>query len=261
MPHLATYKPIKYSQIPPSADKKKSFDETERLISAYAPLVKHIAGGLALRLPRHISQDDLVGAGMMGLLDAIHKFDSEKGVKFKCYAEFRVRGAMIDELRSMDWVPRSVRRNAKRLEEAYAKVEREKMGPARDEEVAEKLGVSIDEFYRLLDETQGISIFEEDEGGNIIAQSDVGSLLQVNNFGNAINPQDSLDLVETKNIIAQTIDRLPTKERTVVTLYYYEELTMKEIAEIMGNTESRVSQLHTKAVIRLRKSLNGYFDQ
>lgn len=261
MPHLAIQKPIKYSQVPPSADKKKSSGETERLIAAYAPLVKQIAGGLALRLPRHISQDDLIGAGMIGLLDAIHKFDSEKGVKFKCYAEFRVRGAMIDELRSMDWVPRSVRRNAKRLEEAYVKVEREKMGPARDEEVAEKLGITIDEFYRLLDETQGISIFEEDERYHMIAQGETGGLLQVNHSGHAINPQDSLDLVETKNIIAQTIDRLPKNERTVVTLYYYEELTMKEIAEIMGNTESRVSQLHTKAVIRLRKSLNEYFNR
>ncbi len=261
MPHLATNRSRKYNQIPPPAGKKKSSDETERLISAYAPLVKHIAGGLALRLPRHISQDDLICAGMMGLLDAIHKFDSEKGVKFKCYAEFRVRGAMIDELRSMDWVPRSVRRNAKRLEEAYLKVEREKMGPARDEEVAEKLGMNIDEFYRLLDETKGISIFEEDERGNMIPQSEVGNLLQVNHSGHALNPQDSLDLIETKNIIAQTIDRLPKNERTVVALYYYEELTMKEIAEIMGNTESRVSQLHTKAVIRLRKSLNEYFDR
>jgi RNA polymerase sigma factor for flagellar operon FliA len=254
MPHLATTRSRKYSQIPPPAGKKKGPDETERLISAYTPLVKHIAGGLALRLPRHISQDDLICAGMMGLLDAIHKFDSEKGVKFKCYAEFRVRGAMIDELRSMDWVPRSVRRNAKRLEEAYLKVEREKMGPARDEEVAEKLGMNIDEFYKLLDETKGISIFEDDERGNMIPQSEVGNLY-------ALNPQDSLDLTETKNIIAQTIDRLPKNERTVVALYYYEELTMKEIAEIMGNTESRVSQLHTKAVIRLRKSLNEYFDR
>ncbi len=245
----------------PSASGKKNADERERLITKYAPLVKTIAGRMAIRLPRHVSQDDLLSAGIMGLLDAIDKYDAGKGVEFKSYAEFRIRGAMIDELRSMDWVPRSVRRNAKRLEESYSKIERAKMRPARDEEVAEELGMDIEEFYQLLDETRGISIIREGEGGNIIPQSEINSQWQINYSRAPVNPLDSLNLSEARDVITQTIDKLPKNERMVVALYYYEELTMKEIGEVMGYTESRVSQLHTKAVIRLRNSLKEYFDK
>lgn len=260
MPHLALNKLKKYSQTAPLKPMKKNAAERERLIIQYAPLVKTIAGRLGLRLPQHINRDDLLSAGIMGLLDAIEKFNSDKGVGFKSYAEFRIRGAMLDELRSMDWVPRSVRRNAKRLEEAYSNIEKEKMRPARDEEVAEELGIDLEAFYRMLDEARGISIISEEEIFNIVPQNQTNKLRQEIYSGIGIDPMDFLNLAEVKIIIAQAIEKLPENERMVVALYYYEELTMKEIGEIMGYTESRVSQLHTKAVLRLRNSLKEYFD-
>jgi RNA polymerase sigma factor for flagellar operon FliA len=214
-----------------------------------------------MRLPQHVSQDDLVSAGIMGLLDAVDKFNENKGVAFKSYAEFRIRGAMLDELRAMDWVPRSVRRNARRLEAAFAKVENEAMRPATDEEVARELGIDMEAYHGLLEETRGISVISEDEIGQILpaggtdhrARREPAELVPE-------NPSDSLDLTEIRDVIAEAIEKLPRKERTVVSLYYYEELTMKEIGDVMDYTESRISQLHTKAVLRLRGALRGYFE-
>lgn len=252
---------MKYDQVPSVPAKIKSHAERDRLINEYAPLVKTIAGRLAIRLPQHISQDDLHSAGIMGLLDAIEKFDEGKGVKFKSYAEFRIRGAMIDELRSMDWVPRSVRKNAKKLEQAYSKVEHVKMRRARDEEVAEEMEVDLKTFHKLLDETRGISIINEYEIVNNLPKEGVDILGILNLDGGPSNPLDSLKLTEIREVLAQAIESLPKNERIVIALYYYEELTMKEIGTVMGYTESRISQLHTKAVIRLRNSLKGYFNQ
>ena len=240
--------------------KAKTWEEKEPLILEYAPMVKNIAGRIKMRLPPQVSQDDLVSAGVIGLLDAIEKFDKDRGVEFKSYAEFRIRGAMLDELRSMDWVPRSVRRNGKRIQEAYLKLEREKNRPADDSEVAEELGVDLETFYRMLDQVKGISMISEDEMGNIAPQKDLSQFLTMNLSRSETDPMDSLNLSEIRATIAKAIDRLPKNERTVIALYYYEELTMKEIGNVMGYTESRVSQLHTKAVLRLRNSLRTYFD-
>jgi RNA polymerase sigma factor for flagellar operon FliA len=257
----ATKKLKKYTQLIPTRSSGISAGEREALVTKYAPLVKTIAGRLAMRLPQHISQDDLTSAGLMGLLDAIDKFDVEKGVEFKSYAEFRIKGAMIDELRSMDWVPRSVRKNAKTLAEAYSRVENREMRPAQDEEVAEELGLEMDAFYRLLDESRGISIFNEYDmqihNTKAETESDDGAY----EIGFDQSPFQSLKKAELVQVIAGAIDRLPKNERTAVSLYYYEELTMKEIGEVMGYTESRVSQLHTKAVLRLKNSLKNYFDK
>ena len=258
---LATNKIKKYNQTIPPAKKKITPDQREKMVYDYEPLVKTIAGRLATKLPHHISQDDLLSAGIIGLLDAIEKFDERKGVEFKSYAEFRIRGAMIDELRSMDWVPRSVRRNSKRLEEAYAKIENIKMRPATDEEVAKELGVELEVFHRLLDETRGISIINEYEIGSLTPDSEEQGFGPLHSTKGVINPLDSLKRTEIRDTIAEAINHLPQNERIVVALYYYEELTMKEIGEIMGYTESRVSQLHTKSVIRLRNSLKEYFDK
>jgi RNA polymerase sigma factor for flagellar operon FliA len=258
--HLATKKLQQYGKIASSQRGKKSLQEKEELICKYAPLVKTIAGRLAMKLPQHVAQDDLLSAGTMGLLDAIEKYDSEKGVEFKSYAEFRIRGAMLDELRAMDWVPRSVRKNAKILEDAYAKIEKEKMRPAREEEVAERLGLEMEAFYQLLDSARGISIINQEEIGNLIPQSGTDDVGQINPASAATDPLRSLKLTEVRDIIAQGIEKLPKNEQTVVSLYYYEELTMKEIGKIMGYTESRISQLHTKAVLRLRTSLKEYFE-
>lgn len=250
----------KYDQEMPALHKEKSIDERDRLIREYAPLVKTIAGRLANKLPQHINGDDLLSSGTMGLLDAIDKFDEDKGTEFKSYAEFRIRGAMIDELRSMDWFPRSVRRNAKRLEQAYAKVENEKMRPARDEEVAQELDMDMQAFYKLIEEAKGVSIINEYDLMNNASSSEDGILGNLNIVDSNINPLDYLNSMEMKEKIAHAIDSLPKTEKTVMALYYYEELTMKEIGHIMDYTESRISQLHTKAVIRLRNRLKKYFE-
>jgi len=249
----------KYEKTTPRKTCRKSPKERDALIVKYAPLVKTIAGRLSLKLPSHIGQDDLLSSGVIGLLDAIDKFDENKGVEFRSYAEFRIRGAMFDELRSMDWVPRSVRKNGKRLQDAYSKVEKEKMRPARDEEVAEELNVDIETFHRMLDEVKGIAIVNEEEIAHVIPQNTAAGQYAMNR-GSASDPFDALKATEARTTIVKAIDRLPKNERTVMALYYYEELTMKEIGRAMGYTESRVSQLHTKAVMRLRGSLESYFD-
>jgi RNA polymerase sigma factor for flagellar operon FliA len=252
----------KYRQMMPTRSNGITEAEREELVTKYAPLVKTIAGRLALRLPQHISQDDLTSAGLMGLLDAIDKFDVDKGVEFKSYAEFRIKGAMIDELRSMDWVPRSVRKNAKMLTEAYSRVENKEMRPAQDEEVAAELGIGMDAFYKLLDESRGISIFNEyDMQINNTSGSEGQSDGATYEIGYDQSPLQTLKKTELVGVIAGAIDKLPKNERTAVSLYYYEELTMKEIGEVMGYTESRVSQLHTKAVLRLKNSLKSYIDK
>ncbi len=243
------------------SESRISKHDREYYITEYAPLIKVVAGRLAMRLPSHIDQNDLLSAGIMGLLDAVEKFDPKKGVAFKSYAEFRIRGAMLDELRAMDWVPRSVRKNAKLLEKAYGKVERRTMKPATDEEVAKELGVDMDSFHRLIDETRGISVFNEEDLGELLAHKKISDSFHTTDGSIMIDPADSLDLREMKEVLAKAIDALPKKERTVVTLYYYEELTMKEIGNVIGYTESRISQLHTKAVIRLRHKIRRYFEQ
>jgi RNA polymerase sigma factor for flagellar operon FliA len=251
----------KYRQALPPLNNGLNAVDRDTLISRYAPLVKTIAGRLAMRLPQHINQDDLTSAGLVGLLDAIEKFDAEKGVEFKSYAEFRIKGAMIDELRSMDWVPRSVRRNAKKLEEAYSRVENREMRPAMDQEVAKELDLDMESFHRLLDDAKGISIINEYEiinhNGNLLSNGRD----QSPHPGVNVTPSETLDRAEIINVISGAIEKLPKNERTVISLYYYEELTMKEIGEVMGYTESRVSQLHTKAAIRLRNCLKEYFDR
>jgi RNA polymerase sigma factor for flagellar operon FliA len=260
MAYTAAKKLRKYDQASPPGEAKKDWGQREELAIKYAPLIKTVAGRLAMRLPPHVDQDDLLSAGVMGLLDAIEKFDPEKGVAFKSYAEFRIRGAMLDELRAMDWVPRSVRKNAKRLEEAYGNVERRKMGPATDDEVAKELDVDLESFHKLLEQTRGTSIISEEEVGELISHKQVGSLWPLAGDNGSSDPMTALDLVELRDLLAQAIEGLPQNERLVVTLYYYEELTMKEIGAAMGYTESRISQLHTKAVMRLRSRIKKYFD-
>ncbi len=262
MPNPATNKLKRYSQVSFKQVGAQDPEERERLILEYAPLVKTIAGRLGMRLPQHVSQDDLVSAGIMGLLDAVEKYNSDKGVAFKSYAEFRIRGAMLDELRSMDWVPRSVRRNARQLEAAFLKVENENMRPATDEEVAEELGIDMPSYYALLDETRGVSLISDDELSQVVSkEAHDFRLFKTPSELSSDNPSDTLDMAEIRDVIAEAIEKLPKTERTVVTLYYYEELTMKEIGEVMEYTESRISQLHTKAILRLKGSLRGYFSR
>ena len=238
-----------------------SSEERCKLILHYAPLIKYVAGRLAMRLPSHISMDDLISCGVIGLMDAIEKFDPSKRIKFKTYAEFRIRGAMLDELRSMDWVPRSLRKKASELERVYTHLEKELGRPAEDEEVAREMGISLDEFYTLLDETKNITFLDIDiikrhlpDSGS---EEDIFDLIADDKTH---DPFTRLNMSEIKEILKEAIRGLPEKEKLVVSLYYYEELTMREIGEIMGYTESRISQMHTKAILRLRAKLRAYRD-
>lgn len=229
---------------------KDDFTKRDRLIVEYAPLVKYIANRIAMRLPPHIDVDDLINSGVLGLIDAIEKFDPSKEVKFKTYAEIRIKGAILDELRAMDWVPRSIRKVINKFMGAYHELEQQLGRPAKDEEMAELLGLEMEEFYKLLKQSAGVPLISldvlvdyDDKKRNIL--SCLGDPKSVNGFG-------IMGLSEVKDAIAQAIDDLPEKEKQVISLYYYDELTMKEIGKVLNLTESRVSQIHTKAVLRLR---------
>lgn len=229
---------------------KDDFTKRDRLIVEYAPLVKYIANRIAMRLPPHIDVDDLINSGILGLIDAIEKFDPSKEVKFKTYAEIRIKGAILDELRAMDWVPRSIRKVINKFMGAYHELEQQLGRPAKDEEMAELLGLEMEEFYKLLKQSAGVPLISldvlvdyDDKKRNIL--SCLGDPKSVNGFG-------IMGLSEVKDAIAQAIDDLPEKEKQVISLYYYDELTMKEIGKVLDLTESRVSQIHTKAVLRLK---------
>jgi RNA polymerase sigma factor FliA len=232
----------------------------EQMVLRYAPLIKYIACRLALRLPSHISQEDLISSGIIGLIDAIQKFDLSKNINFKTYAEFRIKGAMLDELRSLDWIPRSVRKKSHLIENAYAQLQKAKGRPAEAEEVAELLGMTADEFYHLLDETKSVSLVPLDgrdpKGGcNLGGGLDLSENLPDDCLRDALQ---AVHLSELQEVVLQAIEALPDKEKLLISLYYYEELTMKEIGLIMGYTESRISQLHTQAIYRLRYKLREY---
>jgi RNA polymerase sigma factor for flagellar operon FliA len=229
-----------------------------RLILTYAPLVKYVAGRLGSGLPAHVDEADLASYGLLGLIGAIERYDPQRDVKFETYAIARIKGAIIDELRAMDWVPRSVRARAREIERAIAALEGRLGRAPTDEEIAGKLGISEDELNESLGDIARSSIAALDElwtvsgsGGDQIA------LIDTIEDENAPDPQGSLSQTEIKEAMADAIARLPEREKLVVTLYYYEELTLREIGEVLGVTESRVSQLHTKAVLRLKARLAG----
>lgn len=226
--------------------------EREEVILKYSPLIKYLASRLSLRLPPHISVDDLISSGVIGLMDAIDKFDPSKNIKFKTYAEFRIRGAMLDELRAQDWVPRSVRKKMTELEKTYSKLEKELGRAAEDEEVAASLGISMDEFYSLLEETKGVTFLDIEMIKKRLNDSNEDDLFDLIADDKENDPFHTINLKELKEMLVKAIEALPEKERLVITLYYYEELTMREIGEIMGYTESRISQMHINAIIRIR---------
>jgi RNA polymerase sigma factor for flagellar operon FliA len=230
----------------------------DRLILTYAPLVKYVAGRLGSGLPAHVDEGDLVSYGLLGLIGAIERFDPERDIKFETYAISRIKGSIIDELRAMDWVPRSVRARARDIERAMAELEA-KLGRApTDEEIAKKVGLTQDELADSLTEISRSSIAALDELWTVGSSGgDAISLIDTIEDQAAQGPQDALSQTEMKEAIGEAIARLPEREKLVVTLYYYEELTLREIGEVLGVTESRVSQLHTKAILRLKARLSG----
>ncbi|MBW1708862.1 MAG: FliA/WhiG family RNA polymerase sigma factor [Deltaproteobacteria bacterium] len=246
----------------PGRDSWGSLTQEKRAeyIENYAPLIRYIADRLALRLPNHISREDLISSGVLGLIDAIDKFNPERKILFKTYAEFRIKGAILDELRSMDWVPRSVRRKSNQMEKAYQNLEGELGRAATDEEVAGALGLSIEAFHRLLDEVKSVNVLSIDSFFGHLQDQNRNDLFDLLTNESSQDPLTVLNMREIKSILARTIEKLPKKEKLVVSMYYYEELTMKEIGEALDYTESRISQLHTKAIARLRARLRSYFE-
>lgn len=216
----------------------------ERIVEKYLPLVNVIAGRVALSLPSHVDRDDLVSSGFFGLLDAIERYDYARGNKFETYGGVRIRGAMIDYLRSVDWIPVSQRQKIRRYEQAVTELEGKLGRPATDEELATELQISPEELREL------------------IAQTGVATVMPLEDYmqlespiSQAPDPAETVEKNEMRDTLARAIDALPKKERTVVSLYYYEQLTLKEISLILHLSEARISQIHTKAVFRLRGAM------
>ncbi len=236
-------------------------ERRKELILKYQPLIRYIAGRLARHLPSNLSPDDLISSGVIGLMDAIEKFDPTKRIRFKTYAEFRIRGAMLDELRSLDWVPRSIRKKSTELAKTYQCLEKELGRPAEDEEVAEAMGLSLEEFYRLLDKTKNVSFLDINMIRRDTQEKNNKDPFELVASGSETDPFNILKKNEVKKILVEAITALPEKEKLVVSLYYYEDLTMREIGEVMGYTESRISQMHTKAMLRLRGRLDPIMEE
>jgi RNA polymerase sigma factor for flagellar operon FliA len=229
----------------------------ESFIKQYAPLVKYVAGKVAVGKPHNVEFDDLVGFGFFGLLDAIDRFDPDKNVKFKTYAVPRIKGAIYDELRSIDWVPRSVRQKTKEVEETIGALEAQLGRSATDQEIAGALGMSESEFLKTMMRISSTSIlslndvwFSGDENDKVSIGDSIESPV-------SLNPDVIVEKNEIRQVIINSISELPDKEKKILALYYYEDLTLKEIGQVMGITESRVSQLHTKAILRLRSKLTN----
>src|SRR3954454_20012977 len=230
----------------------------ERLVVAYSPLVKYVAGRMASGLPAHVEEADLISYGLVGLISAIERFDLEREIKFETYAITRIKGAIIDELRSMDWVPRSVRARAREFEQANSKLEHSLQRAPTDEEMAIALEMTVEEFQEALLQISNSTVAALDELWTVGDSSgDQVSLLDTLTDETAPDPAQVMDSTELKDRVADAIARLPEREKLVVALYYYENLTLREIGEVLGVTEPRVSQLHPKAVLRLRSRLQG----
>jgi RNA polymerase sigma factor for flagellar operon FliA len=230
----------------------------ERLVLAYAPLVKYVAGRMSSGLPAHVEEADLISYGLLGLISAIERFDPSREIRFETFAITRIKGSIIDELRSLDWVPRSVRAKAREIERANAKLEHQLHRAPSDQEMSTELGVTVDEFQESLTKISNSSVVALDELWTVSdASGDQVSLLDTIQDPAAVDPAQEMDLTDMKDRLADAIARLPEREKLVVALYYYENLTLREIGEVLGVTESRVSQLHTKAVLRLKSRLQG----
>ena len=232
-------------------------EERETIVLQHLPQIRYIAQRIAVKLPPDVQLDDLISAGVIGLLDAYEKFDQSKGVQFKTYAEVRIRGAILDSLRDLDWAPRSLRKRSKEVEEAYSRVEQRLGRAATDSEVASELGMKIQSFHHLLDQLKGLNIghFQIAEQANGARDPDDMPLRYVPAADEDESPFEVCLKSEMRDLMIKFIKKLPEREQLVIALYYDEELTMKEIGKVLGVNESRISQLHTRAMLRLRARL------
>lgn len=236
--------------------KTKSADAREKIILEYAPLVKVVAGRLSIYLGYNVEYEDLVSYGIFGLIDAIDKFDRLKEVKFETYASLRIRGAILDQIRKMDWIPRTIRQKQKKIETVMREIEQETGHNASDEEIAEKLGISDDEYMDWQSQmkvTGLVSLNEYMEQGSDVAQD--YSRQTTSRFE---APEEKVEKEELTKMLGEALRLLTEKEQKVITLYYYEELTLKEISSILEVSESRVSQLHTRALQKMKTKMGSY---
>jgi len=236
--------------------KKPSRELRDQLIVHYSPLVKYVASRVAAGLPQNVEQADLVSYGIFGLIDAIDKFDQERGYKFETYAISRIKGAMLDELRSMDWVPRSVRTKSKRIEQANARLEARLGRAPTDQELADSLDISTDDLEKMLSKISFVGVVALDEmlsGGERGDSMTLGDTIPDKGAG----PVGSFEVEEMRQLLAESINSMSEREKTVLTLYYYEGLTLAEIGQVLGVTESRVCQIHTKSDMRLRSRMSA----
>jgi len=230
----------------------------DRLILNYAPIVKYVAGRLGSGLPAHVDEGDLVSYGLLGLISAIERYEPDRDVKFETYAIARIKGSILDELRSLDWVPRSVRSRARQIERAMAELEAKFARAPTDEEIAAKVGITVGELEGSLTDISRSSIAALDELWTISGSGgDQVALIDTIEDEHGPQPQTAFAQTELREVVADAITSLPEREKLVITLYYYEDLTLREIGDVLGVTESRVSQLHTKAILRLRARLSG----
>lgn len=233
--------------------KQKTTEVREKIIIEYANLVKIVAGRLSMYLGHNVEYDDLVGYGIFGLIDAVEKYDYNKGIKFETYASFRIRGAILDEIRKMDWIPRTLRQKQKKLDVTYQKIESEKGRMASDEEVASELNISTEELDLWQSQTKVSNLLSLDEyielGSEVTTEASLGTQYET--------PEVFLEKQEIKNELVQSLESLTEKEKKVIILYYYEDLTLKEISIILEVSESRISQLHTKALQKLKMKLGN----
>ena len=237
--------------------KTKSTQLRDAFIRQYMPLVKYVAGKVAVNMPNSVEFDDLVGFGHFGLLDAINKFDPDKKVKFKTYAVTRIRGAIFDELRQLDWVPRSVRQKSREIEDTIVELEARLGRPASDEEVAKAMGLSLESFNSTVLKVSGTSVLSLNDVWYSGESSDRMSIGDSIESPLSLNPDVIVEREEIKRVLMEAINELPEKEKMVLVLYYHEDLTFKEIGQVLQVSESRISQLHTKANLRLRAKLTN----
>ncbi len=235
-----------------TAKQAGEFRANNDLVESHATLVKRIAYHLMSRLPASVQVDDLIQAGMIGLIEASRKFDPEQGASFQTYAGIRIRGAMLDEIRRTDWTPRSVHRKAREVAEAVRKIENEKGRDARDVEVAEAMGLELEDYHKILQDATGCRIFSFEDPGNAGEEGYASNSRELN------QPLDTLQNEDFKEGLAEAIKGLPERERLVMALYYDEELNLREIGDILGVSESRVCQIHGQALIRLRARMENW---
>ena len=237
-----------------SYSKNRTPELREQIIIEYAPLVKLVAGRLSMYLGYNVEYEDLVSYGIFGLIDAIDKFDYGKNVKFETYASLRIRGEILDQIRKMDWIPRTVRQKRKKIEEAIKQIETKTGRNASDEEIAQELGIGeeeLNDWQTQLNVTNVISLNEfVEQGGEPV--------MDAKNNSHFIQPEESVQEEELKKVLMESLELLTEKEKKVILLYYYEDLTLKEISSILEVSESRVSQLHTKALLKMRKRMGNY---